>query len=283
MMLSGKEELAGGYRLANIRRAKRFLYLIEVVILIAAIIIVLIAEGRFSLVPFYFPINSIIYFVLLMMLIITIESFVFTALEMRLIKSTSTKYYICKIGINRALLIIIVCAAVILLLWLPFVHTATEDATATHGTLVNNHSSIPSSYYVFFDRDPLGLSSLSHISITAAGGEEARVYLVSEQNFNENMANMASVAAYRINVNSYLANPEVEFDVGALTFGKYYLLLDTAHSAASSVDYTLKSSASSAFLSYVPLFAIAFIVACAAWILYLWPLKRKYSEAAIYR
>jgi hypothetical protein len=45
----------------------------------------------------------------------------------------------------------------------------------------------------------------------------------------------------------------------------------------------LKSFISSAFLSYVPLFAIAFAVAFAAWMLYLWPLKRKYSEAAIYR
>jgi hypothetical protein len=263
-MLSGKEELSGGYRLASIRKTKRNLYIVELVILIAAVILVIILEGRASLVPFYLPVNSFIFFVLLMGLIIAVESFIFRALEMRFIKSASTKFYICKMGIRS------------------FIHTAIEDATATNGTLVNTGSTSATQYYSFTDRDPLGLTSVSEIQINSNGGE-ARVYLVSEQYFNDHKDDLNALATYRINTYDYVANPSLTIDVGTLSYGVYYLVLDTEHSDATSVSYTISSAISPTFLSYVPLFAMLYAVAYAGWMVYLIPLKRTYSEAAIYR
>jgi hypothetical protein len=281
-MLSGKEELSGGYRLASIRKTKRNLYIVELIILIAAVILVIILEGRASLVPFYLPVNSFIFFVLLMGLIIVVESFIFRALEMRFIKSASTKFYICKMGIRSAIVAIIICVIVILVLWLPFIHTAIEDATATNGTLVNTGSTSATQYYSFTDRDPLGLTSVSEIQINSNGGE-ARVYLVSEQYFNDHKDDLNALATYRINTYDYVANPSLTIDVGTLSYGVYYLVLDTEHSDATSVSYTINSAISPTFLSYVPLYAMLYAVAYAGWMVYLIPLKRMYSEAAIYR
>ena len=281
-MLSGKEELSGGYRLAGVRRTKRYLYLVELAILVVAVILVIVMDSRASLVPFYLPINSFIFFVLLMGLIIVVENFFFRALEMRFIKSASTKFYICKMGIRSAIIAIAICVVIILLLWLPFIHNAIEDATATDGTLVNNGSTSATVYYSFSDRDALGLTSVSTIKVTATGGE-ARVYLVSEQYFNAHKGDVSSLASYRINTYDYVANPSLTIHVENLPHGVYYLVLDTKSSTATSVSYTITSSISSTFLSYVPLFAALYAVAYAGWLIYLTPLKRKYSEAAIYR
>ncbi|MDD1755561.1 MAG: hypothetical protein LUQ39_01820 [Methanomassiliicoccales archaeon] len=281
-MLSGKEELSGGYRLANVRRTKRYLYLVELAILIAAVILVVILEGRASLVPFYLPINSFLYFVLLMGLIIVIEGFFFRALELRFMKSASAKFYICKMGIRSAIIAIIVCVIVVLVLWLPFTHGAIEDATATTGTMINNGSTSATAYTSFRDRDPLGLTSVSEIKVTSYGGE-ARVYLVSEQYFNAHKNDLSVMASYRINSNDYIANPSLTIEVENLQYGVYYLVLDTEASSATSISYTISSAISQTFLSYVPFYALLFAVAYACWLIYLTPLKRKYAEAAIYR
>lgn len=282
IMLSGKEELSGGYRLASVRRTKRNLYLVELVILIVAVILVVILEGRASLVPFYLPINSFIYFILLMGLIIVVEGFFFRALEMRFTKSASTNFYICKMGIRSAIIAIIICVIVILLLWLPFIHTTIEDATATNGTMTNNGSTAATQFYSFQDRDPLGLTSVSEIGVTATGGE-ARVYLVSEQYFEAHKNDLSAMASYRINTYDYIADPALTIQVDSLPHGTYYLVFDTEASDASSISYTIYSAISPTFLSYVPFYAMLYAVAYAGWLIYLTPLKRKYSEAAIYR
>jgi hypothetical protein len=281
-MLSGKEELSGGYRLANIKRTKRYLYLVEIVILFAAVIFVVYLEGRASLVPFYLPINSFIYFVLLMGLIIVVEGFFFRALEMRFMKSASTKFYICKMGIRSAVIAIAICVVVILLLWLPFIHGAIEDATASSGTMLNNGSTSATAYVSFNDRDPLGLTSVSEIKVTSYNGE-ARVYLVSEQYFEAHKNDLSALASYRINSGDYIADPSLTIEVENLQFGVYYLVFDTEASEASSISYTISSAISSTFLSYVPFYAMLYAVAYAGWLIYLTPLKRKYAEAAIYR
>lgn len=281
-MLSGKEELAGGYRLAHVRRAKRYLYLAEIVVLIAAVVLVLILEGRISLVPFYLPLNSFLYFVLLMGLIILLESYIFRVLEMRLIKSDSTKFYICKVGIRRAMIGFAVCVVVILLLWLPFVHSAIENTLVTKGSLSNNHSVAATSSVSFFDRDPLGISAVSKIKVKANGGA-ARVYVVSEKNFEEHRGSVTSLAVYRVNTDQFIFEREGVIELGELPFGKYYIVLDTQLSTATSVDYTVVRSISPTFLSFVPFFALLFALANLAWIIYLTPLKKKYAEGAIYR
>jgi hypothetical protein len=281
-MLSGKEELSGGYRLANVRRTKRYLYLVELVILVAAVILVVILESRASLVPFYLPINSFIYFVLLMGLIIVVENFFFRALEMRFMKSASAKFYVCKMGIRSAIIAIIICVVVVLVLWLPFIHTAIEDATASTGTMINYGSTSATTYTSFPDRDPLGLTSVNEIKVTAYGGQ-AKVYLVSEQYFDLHKDDLSSLASYRINSNDYVANPTLTIDVENLQYGTYYLVLDTETSSATSISYTITSAISPTFLSYVPFYALLFAVAYACWLIYLTPLKRKYGEAAIYR
>jgi hypothetical protein len=280
-MLSGKDELAGGMRMAQVRRIKKYLYLVQIALTLIIPIFVILAEGRASLVPFYLPINSFIYFVLLMVLIIAVESFFFKILEMRLIRSNSTRYYVAKQAIRRGLVVVIISAVVVFLLWAPFVSKAIEDSFAAKGRINNTGGQAATAYATFYDRDPLGLSSVNHITVNANSGV-ARVYVVSEKNFNHSKDNISLLVQYRINIYDYEANPALSIEIKNLPYGKYYIVLDTVESTATSIDYSVHPALSPVFLSYVPFFALMFIVAYGAWIAYLIPMKRRYSSGAIY-
>jgi len=281
-MLSGKEELAGGFRLANIRKTKRYLYLVELLILIVAVIVVIYGMGMVTLAPFYLPLNSFLYFVLLMTLIIVVEGFVFKALEMRLISSSSTKYYITKVSIRRGIVAIAISVVVVALLWTPFISDALQDALTTSGSISNTHSTTANAQVSFFDRDALGLSMVNEISVRSIGGS-ARVYVVSEQTYDRLESNVSQMIPYRINIDDYVVSPQLNIPLDNLPHGKYYLVLDTVRSEATSINFEIKSTISPTFLDYVPLFAIFFVVAYGAWIAYLIPLNRKYSSKAIYK
>jgi hypothetical protein len=281
-MIAGREALEGGTRLVHVRRTKKILYIVQLAILLGATILFIVVDGRVTMKPFYLPINSFIYFVLLMGLIFAVESFFFRMLEMRFIKSSSTKYYISKMAIRRALVVIAVAAVVIVLLWVPAISNALSDVMDTSGTLVNDHSQTATAYVTFYDRDALGLRSVNQISVSS-NGEPANVYIVAESFFLANQNNFSALQTYRVNVYSYNVLSSPLIPVGGLQYGKYYLVLDTAHSSAAQVQYTIHSYMSPTFLSYVPFFALLFVVAYGAWIVYLTPYKRKYGAGAIYK
>jgi hypothetical protein len=280
-MISGKEALAGGYRLANIRRVKRYLFIAQIIIMILIPIIVVLIEGRASLVPFYLPINSFIYFILLMALIMVVEGFVFKMLEMRLLQSPSAIYYIAKKAIQRGLIVIAVALLVVFLLWTPFMSQAIENSFNQNETLNNTNSTSASVFIVFYDRDPLGLEAVDRISVTALNGP-ARVYLVSEKNYLNYSYDLSQLITYRINSQDYIADDHLTIPLNPLPYGKYYLILDTVRSDASAVNIIIHKALSPTFLSYVPFFALMFIGAYGAWMAYMWPMKRKYASGAIY-
>jgi hypothetical protein len=280
-MISGKEALAGGYRLANVRRVKRYLFIIQIIILILIPIIVVLIEGRASLVPFYLPINSFIYFILLMALIMVVEGFVFNLLEMRLLRSPSTIYYIAKKAIRRGLIVMAVAALVIFLLWVPFMSETIENSFNQQVSLNNTNSTAPSVFITFYDRDPLGLGAVDKITVTAVNGP-ARVYVVSEKNYLNYSTDLSQLIPYRINSQDYLVVDQLVIHLNPLPYGKYYLIFDTVRSDASAIDIVIHKAISTTFLSYVPFFALLFIGTYGAWMAYMWPIKRKYAIGAIY-
>jgi hypothetical protein len=281
-MKLGREALEGGTRLAHVRSTRKYLYIVQLVILLVAVILFIAASGLVSMKPFYLPVNSFIYFVLLMGLIFAVEGFFFRVLEMRFNKSSSTKYYMAKMSIRRALIAIVIAGIVIVILWVPFIANGMESALSSNGTLMNTHSQTATSYTTFYDRDALGLRTVNQITMSETGGN-AQVFVVSEDNFLKHGDNFSTLIQYRVNIYSFNVSSSSIIPIGGLQFGKYYLVLDTVHSTAGQVQYDIKSSMSATFLSYVPFFALLFVIAYTAWIVYLLPVKRKYSSGAIYK
>lgn len=259
--------------MVRIQQTKIYLYAVQLVLILAIVIFLLNTEGGFSAKPFYLPLDSFIYFVILMLILFNIEGCFFRGLEMRVVKTDSAKYYMTKRSIKRSLIIIAVSAVVIVMLWVPAINDGMESVLSESGEIDGVRS--------FYNKDALGLTTTNQISFTCEG--EAYVYVVTEENFLLHSGNMDQLRFYRINSNDYVVNPSTAFNFPDSDYGKYYMVIDYRFSSVDTVQYTVHQTISTTFSSYVPLFAIFFIIVNVGWLAYLLPMSKRYSAKAIYR
>jgi hypothetical protein len=272
-MVEGKDALEGGYRMVRIQKTKKYLYAVQLVLILAIAIFLLNVEGGFSAKPFYLPLDSFIYFVILMLLLLNIEGCFFRGLEMRVVKTDSAKYYMTKRSIRRSLIVIAVSAIVIIILWVPVISDGVESVLSESGEIDGIRS--------FYNKDVLGLTTTNRLSFTCEG--EAYVYVVTEENFLVHSGNMDQLRFYRINSDDYIVNPSTSFNFPDSDYGKFYMVIDYRFSSVDTVQYTVHQTISTTFTTYVPLFAMFFIIVNVGWLSYLLPMKKRYSTKAIYR
>jgi hypothetical protein len=279
-MKTGKE-FEGGYRVASIRRVKRYLYIIQILIILVFASYLIFAGGGFALKPFYLSINSFIYFVMIMLLVIAVESFVFTSLEMRFLKSDSTKQYLSKMQVRRSFYVIGVCAVLVFLLWAPFITNALENTMSSGDTVVADSKSV-AEVKTFFNDDPLGVTAVKKATFESSG--PATIYIVSEANWLQfGGQSKEGIGQYRINTNQYTANTTLTVDIPELSHSKYYVLAYSDTGAPVSISYKLSSGMSATLYSFVPILALLFIVAYGGWGAYLTMRSSGYKKDAIYR
>jgi len=279
-MKTGRE-FEGGYRIESIRRVKRYLYSIQIVIILVFATYLMFAGGGFALKPFYLSINSFLYFVMIMLLVIALESFVFTSLEMRFMKSSSTKHYLSRMQIRRAAYVIVVCAILIFILWAPFITSALQNAMSSSDSVTADSKTIPE-YTTFYNDDPLGVTTVKSVSLESSG--PATVYVISEANWLQ-FGGLAKdvVGQYRINTNQFKLNTTLSIDFPELTHSKYYMLVYSDTGAPITITYKMTSGISPTLYSFVPLLALFFIIAYGTWGAYLTMRSRSYTKGAIYR
>lgn len=269
--------MEGGWRLERIRRMKLYLYIVQIISVVAIAIFLLVVGRGFSLKPFYLPINSFIYFVLLMGVVIGAESFAFRVLEIRFAQSASSKYYMAKKFTRRALIIIVISVIVIILLWVPFISNTIEDTLSTSGDITSVKD--------FGNKDPLGLTAVNSITITSTG-KTANVYVVSETSYDTYKNNITLLSEHRVNSNDYsvsASHPTITFAFPDADYGTFYMVVQDLGGAAAALSYTLHKNVSHTFMDYVPLFALLFVVVYAVAIVYLEVLMKKHAGGAIYR
>ena len=277
---TGKFE--GGYRLSHIHQTKRYMFLIQVVIMLAFAIYLLVAGGGFEMKPFYLGINSFLYFVLLMLLLITVEGFIFTILEMRFVRSDGTKFIITQRGFRTSAVLAIVFLLVTLLFWLPIVSTAVEDGTAWERTVGTDSTTEPT-ILTFYNSDPLGLTEVDSIDIVAYG--EVDVFILTEYNYVLFQDDGKSViGAYRLNHDDYRADTQLSIDFPDMTHGKFYLLVYNIDEGTNvDVDITVTNQVSSTMMAYLPLLCLVFFVAHTVWAIYMFFGSKRYKRGGIYR
>lgn len=271
-------EFEGGYRIASIRRVKKYLYIVQMLIILVFASYLILAGGGFGLKPFYLSINSFIYFVMIMLLVIAVESFVFTSLEMSFMKSKSTKYYMSKMQIRRAAYVIAVCAVIVFVLWAPFITTALENSMSSSDSIVADSVLVPENKN-FFNDDPLGVTAIKTAAFESTGA--ATVYIVSEANWLQFGGQSKDVVGqYRINTNQITVNTTLTINFPELSHSKYYLLAYSDSGAPVTITYKLSSGISPTLYSFVPVLALMFIVAYGLWGAFLTVRSSAYSKGA---
>ena len=279
-MKTGRE-FEGGYRVSSIRRVKKYLYIVQIVIILVVATYLIFAGGGFGLKPFYLSINSFIYFVMIMLLVIAIESFVFTSLEMRFMKSNSTKHYVSKMQIRRAAYVVAVCAVIIFILWAPFITSALESSMTSKDSLIADSKTIPTTE-TFYNDDPLGVTTVKTANFESSGA--ATVYIISEANWLQfGGLSKDVVGQYRINTNQYISNTTLTISFPDLTHSKYYMLVYSDTGAPVTMTFKLGSGISPTLYSFVPLLALLFVISYGSWGAYLVLRSKSYSKGAAYR
>ena len=239
------------------------------------------AGGGFALKPFYLSINSFIYFVMIMLLVIAVESFVFTSLEMRFLKSDKQGHYLSKMQVRRSFYVIGICALLVFLLWAPFITSGLENAMSSGDTVVADSTNL-AEVKTFFNDDPLGVTAVKTATFESSG--PATVYIVSEANWLQfGSQSKEGIAQYRINTDQYTVNTTLTVNFPELAHSKYYLLVYSDNGSPVTIDYKLSSGMSPTLYSFVPLLALVFIVAYGAWGAYLTLRSKGYTKDAIYK
>jgi hypothetical protein len=277
-----RQEMEGGYRLDSIRRVKRYLYIAQTAILVFFAFFVMWTMDNISAFPFLIDLPTLLFFILLLLLIINIESFIFLRMELRYIKSHSTKYFLTRSSIRRSLVIIAVAAIAFLIFWTPFVNDAVKDAVSVRGDLQVG-SAINPAGVSFMSSDPTMVVQAGKVSVDVEGGS-VLVFLVTEENYDKYASQgREALAMHRINVNEYTADPTLEFDLPTLEYGKYFLVLYLevpGEDVSANVDVEI--GISSGMMDIMPILAMAFMIANLVWLIYIRPMNNMLRRRAIY-
>ena len=269
-MVKAEDKLEGGYRLYRIMRMRLATYIMEIILIVVISLLLLDVMGA-QLKPFYLPVDSFIYFAVLMLFVIGIEAFFFRLLEIRYVKSNSKKYLIAKRTMKRSVVIIVVSALVVILIWTPFLPNYILQQTEHHGNIVGDR-------YEFYTKDHLGLTYVNRVEITSSA-PDVKIYIISRENFDRFGAR-DDVSVFSGTINS--TGTSLVWTTGAIPHELYYIVVDGNSNASATIHYTIQMHMSDTFVFYIPLIAMLFIIFNSGAIAYLIPIKNKYREGSIY-
>jgi hypothetical protein len=275
-------DMEGGFRLDRVRRIRNWLYSAQLMMIVVFVIALMYTSGDFSIYPFHLGVPSFLYFVFLMIIVISVESVIFVQLESRFLKSPSSKYYLLKKAMRRYVVIIITMAIIGVIFFLPAVNTVVKDISQTDKEYTVTSSSMPVAIE-FYSSDFVGMTNMNFISVST-DGDEVWVFIVSEEDYNAYKDLGSTVlASYRINSDVYEAYPGMEYSVPDLQYGKYYICLYSPNDISVTTTVVTNHDMSAQLIGYVPFFCLILIVLNIVWVLYLRPLKRLFEQRAIYR
>lgn len=272
-----REMLEGEAYWGRIRGVKRRLFVLELALIAVLGGILIIFSSRFQTNPFFIPVDSLLWFILVMAFVMEIEGFVFRIMQIRIAKSDSTKHLMTINSIRKAVVIIILTAFVAAVFLTPVIVDSMESSLTVRGEVR------PDSPQQFLPSDPLGLSRVKEVSIHCE--VVAEVYIVSIYNYDLHKGNWPALKSSALN-NRTIIDHDLVIQMPNVTYSIFYLLIDPTSSVIGDqtvASFSLGMQLSDTFTSFIPLMAIIFLVANAIWIAYLFPLGKKYASGSIYK
>lgn len=281
MPASGKI-LEDSIRLSRIRKIKRGIFTVEAVMLVAlgVIVVVLVGEARFQ--PYLFlPLDGFLAVLVLLLLMVSVESFFFRMLEIRFARSSSARHLIAKNSIKRSILVSIFAGIAFFVLAVPSVIGSLEESTQSTYDLFPN-AEPP----YFYSSDTFAI--FDSVAVTMSSQNEVHVYLVSAEAFETNWGTptfMSAMYSNRLNREDYTVNgsDSLTISVPHSNFGRFYLVLNDAFNPGTGAIAVVITEVSGTFTGIMWILTLAFLAANIAWIAYLIPVERKYSVGSIYK
>jgi hypothetical protein len=127
----------------------------------------------------------------------------------------------------------------------------------------------------FYNKDFSGLTDVDRITLRSDSPTEA--YLVSESIYKLYAGNVSQVSEYKLNA-QYLVDGVLVIELPDIDREILYLVVD-----GGVVHYDIHTALAPGLLSLLPFLLAGYVLAFAAWLLYLMPLRLRLAEEAIYR
>ena len=268
--------LEDSIRLARLRRIKWTLYVVQIVMLVALAVLLIFVMGKAQVTPvLYLPLDDFAAVIVLLILVVSVESFFFRIMEIKFARSSSAKHLMAKNSIRAAVMVAIVAAVVAMVLVAPPILTAIQDSTSKT-SILSADSSVR-----FWSRDPLAFQKMVEVQVVAANTVE--VYLVEGEVYDQYEGAITQMFVLRINRDNYVVDGDITIDVPHTDHKEYVLVLHDFPSEGSAATVTIVRDVSDMFTGIISILTIAIVGANIAWIVYLMPIERKFSRGSIYK
>jgi len=273
-------KLEGGYRLVHIQKTKKLLFIAQAIIILAFAIYLLWAEGGFSMKPFFISVNSFIFFVLIMGIVVMVEGFIFIILELRFMKSQSAKFLITQRSARSSVLWAAVSLIAILLLWAPILPEMLDANMGASGSVSSDSSTVPG-VTTMFNSDPLGMVEVNRIEMIS-DGHLAEVFIITEANYELFKDDgKAVLGAYRVN-DDYKADPEIDVEFPATRHSRFYILVYSVDDTPVTIDFDTSRNINTSLVNYLSPILAVFLVGNALWAVYMFMMNKRFKQG-IYR
>jgi hypothetical protein len=271
-----RKVLEDSIRLDGIRGIKKALYIVQAIMLVALAFFVIIVTGGAQLKPtFYMPLDSFTAVMVLILLVICLESFFFRIMEIRFARSSSSRHLMAKNSIKTALILLIIGLVATVMLLVPAVQNAIENASVTTIAVSGNEDA------TFWSRDTLALRHAVELRATAPNPVE--VYLVTDEVFVERGGDLSEMFFLRLNKDNYILDGELTVEIPRADHIMFHVILNDLESEGTIATIEIIREMSETFTGVTALLTLAFVVSNAAWMAYLVPIERKFSSGSIYK
>lgn len=271
-----KKVLEDSVRLGRLRRIKMTLYIVQVVMLVALAFVLVFVIGDATMTPsLYLPLDQFGAVMALLLLVVCIESFFFRMMEIRFARSSSAKHLMAKNSITRSIFLAAVSAVITIILMVQPVLAVAEDAAQRTVTATAAEP------YSFWSRDPLALQRVSELQ--ASSTQSVQIYLVDDATYQDHVGEIEEMYFLRLNRDDYQLDGSLALNVPVMEHTLLHVVVNDLSSPGAVVTVVLVKDTSEMFTGIVALIALAFVVANIAWVAYLIPIERKYSQGSIYK
>ena len=260
-------------RLLAIRKLRTKLFRIQYVVAFVFSFLLLFTSGGFQLTPLYMPLESFVYFLLVMGLLFSVQTFVFNYLEMSLSRSQTAKHFMVRKAQKRALGKALASLVVLVLLITPFVIDTAEGLMSTEGEAVT--------VFAFYNKDVLGVSVVE--SITVSSSENVDVYIITEQTYNAIQLTKTQLQANKLNT-LFQVGPndgEVEIMLPPYQRQNMYVIVMADENFASA-NVALNTKVDPYMTTYIPVFAFIYALSYIGYAVWLMPKRIRFSREAMY-
>ncbi len=256
-------------RLLAIRKLKRSLYRIQAgAVLVFSLLLLFVGNG-FDTSPIFIGVETFLYFLLIMGLLVAIEGFVFRWLEIKLARSRTGRFFMLRKAQRKAVLISLVSTLVLLVFLVPGAAGAVEGQIGSEGTVAPTAS--------FHNKDVLGLASVTEVTVVAS--EDVEVYIVTAEVWGEYGLNNEQLQANKLNIEHEIGAEDgsVVIPIGDMERTELYLAVMEGSSGASA-DFDIAAELSPLFKTAVPILAFLYAAAHFAYAAWLVPKRIKFAR-----